>query len=114
MVWRSWGISVFLFFLIWLGVTAALPHTIILAPKGVELQWALGIACLLTAATAFLLAWYRRSHPRKVADPQTNATVLVPHVDDFFFIPMKWWTYILLGIAAVLMGAAALGIVLVD
>ena len=115
MIWRGWGISVLLLWLMWMIVFAIVGHDNSLAPHGLlkagmGLQWGVGIVCILTAASVFLLARYRKSHPRKIADPQTNATVLVSRVDDFFFIPFLWWSYILLGCAAILMVAAVLGI----
>ena len=119
MVWRGWGIWVFLFWLFWLVVLAVSKDSLgSIMPQGLtddmSFQWVLGAVCIPSAATTFLLVWYRRSHPLAIVDPESNVTVLVPRIDDLFFIPMIWWIYIQLAVAVVLLGATEFGILLVN
>lgn len=117
LIWRGWGISVFFLFLIWLGVAAGvlsgMPYFRAMNTD-MAIQWGLGFACILDAASTFLLARYRQSHPKKITDPETGTITLVARVDDFFYLRLEWWTYLLLGIAAVLIGTALAGIQLIS
>jgi hypothetical protein len=114
-IWRGWGISVFLLFLFWFAVVLVLPRNFVmlqgLVKEDAAFQWALGVTCLLDAASVLLLDRYRQSHPRKIVDAQSGAEVLVPRVDELAFIRMEWCSYALFAGAAVLMVSALLGLV---
>jgi hypothetical protein len=115
LIWRGWGLSVLLLFFVWMiAAMVALKDANVAyftaMPDIIALQWIFGIACILDAASIFLLARYRQSHPKAIADPNTGATMLVARVDDFFYLRLEWWTYLLLGLAAVLIGASLAGI----
>jgi hypothetical protein len=99
-IWRGWGISVFFFLVLWLfvaiGITIGTNHYQP-DPKVLTKEMYLGSALIiaLTAASVFAAALYRKSHPRKIIDPQTQSVMLVPHIDDFYYIPLQIWSYIL-------------------
>ncbi len=113
LIWRGWGISVILFLLLWfivaigitIGTNAYQPDPKLLNK---EMYWGAAIVFALTAGSVFAAARYRKSRPREVVDPQTNGVVLAPHIDDFYYIPLQVWTYILLAVAVIL---AALGFI---
>jgi len=112
--WRGWGLAVFWTFLFWMiaGIVLAVmagPYQPDPVKAGLEVQWGFAGMFAVHAASVFLLALYRRSHPLKVVDPATQKTVLVPHVDDFMFIRFDLWPYILLAIAAVFAVSSLLG-----
>jgi hypothetical protein len=98
--WRGWGISVLYVWVAWMLVVFG----IMIAAGSYEPDEAKAAAYAdrvfalwfaLSAASVFFLARYRERTPRKVVDPTTNQSSLVPHADDFMFIRMKYWTHIL-------------------
>ncbi len=58
-----------------------------------------GLAFALSALSVFIIARYRESRPRKVTDPATGEISLLPRIDEFMFIRMKYWTYVLVAAA---------------
>ncbi len=100
LIWRGWGISVLLFLVLWLfvaiGVTIGTnyhqPDPKLLSK---EMDWGAAIVFALAAGSVFATALYRKSHPRKIVDPQTANVTLAPHIDDFYYIPLQFWSYIL-------------------
>ena len=102
--WRGWGFFVFfgtfawIFLLIGIMIaTDSYEPDEAKAAAGTDLLFAL--AFILSAASVFLLARYRKNTPGKVVDPSTGKIHLVPHVDEFMFIRMKYWTYVLVAAA---------------
>jgi NADH:ubiquinone oxidoreductase subunit 6 (subunit J) len=101
LIWRGWGLSVILFLVLWLfaaigltiGTNAHQPDPKLLSK---EMDWGAAIVFALTAGSVFATARYRKSHPRKIVDAQTQKVALAPHVDDFYYIPLQFWSYILL------------------
>jgi hypothetical protein len=100
--WRGWGLGVFLLFAFWIFVligvvVVASPYQPDRLKAGLEVQWLFALLFLLHAASVFALALYRR---RTVADRRA---------DEFMFLRLALWPYILLAIAALFAGASALG-----
>ena len=100
--WRGWGLGVFLLFVFWMFalmgfVLTSSPYQPDPVKAGLDAQWLFAAMFLLYAASVFALAVWRR---RTVADPRA---------DDFMFIPLGLWPYILLAIAVLFAGASALG-----
>jgi hypothetical protein len=103
--WRGWGISVALLFVIWIFVVIALvvfaepyepdPHKAKLA-----VQWLFAAMFGLYALSVLAVVQYRRRHP------SAAGTLDDPHTDEFMFIRLDLWPYILLSVAAVLAGAS--------
>ena len=98
--WRGWGILVFVVTFAWIfiliGITiAAESHEPDESKAAAFTDRLFAVSLILSAATVFLLARYRDNRPGKVVDPATYETRLVPHVDEFMFIRMKYWAHIL-------------------
>jgi len=103
--WRGWGFLVFFGTFAWIflliGIMIAMDYHEPDEAKGAAVTDLLfALAFILSAASVFLLARYRENHPGKVVDPSTGEIHLVPHVDEFMFIRMKYWTYVLVACAA--------------
>ena len=101
LVWRGWGISVILLFLLWLVVATA--GSIAWAPfqpdkikASLDVQWGLAGIVLVTAASVFgVSVWRRHSAP--------------PGHDEFMYLRLEFWPYILVVLALGLGCATALG-----
>lgn len=64
--------------------------------------WPLPAALALAAIPTAIVGWAlnRGGSARRLLDPETGETVVVPRIrHSFFFIPMEWWGLILLVIA---------------
>lgn len=95
MVWSGWGIQVPLyvvlaFFLAFLG----------LAPFHLTEDLAVGVAMALTGAVAggavyFTARWLESKPGREFIDAKTNERFTVkPSAGSFFFIPTRYWAFI--------------------
>lgn len=62
-----------------------------------------GIAMLVAAGISYLFAqWLSgREQPRRLQDPVTGHEVVLQRSSSFMLIPVRYWTYIYLGIAAI-------------
>ncbi|MDE2014865.1 MAG: hypothetical protein KGJ75_18255, partial [Alphaproteobacteria bacterium] len=108
LIWRGWGIAVFFLWLLWLAgagiiVASGIPYFDGLSGD-LSMQWVVGLACIFDAGTVLLLSRYRASHPKRVSDAASGQTFLVARVDDLFYVPMRWWTWILLVLGVVQLG----------
>jgi hypothetical protein len=95
MIWRGWGILVFLCPIIWWIVLIAVSMATGIGNSkhdGFWLMLTLGLALAFSAATLWPFSRYRER--------------VAPSVDHFFFIPTKYCIYLLL-IAAVGVGGWA-------
>jgi hypothetical protein len=112
LIWRGWGASIFFIFFIWLfvvGLASAGYLQTLGGDKNAEKQWAdlwLGGTLTLTAATTFVIWRFRKTNPKKVIGPDTKDVVLVPHLDDLWYVPLQYWVVILLVGAAIFFGMA--------
>ncbi|MFB3886238.1 MAG: hypothetical protein ACE144_13515 [Thermodesulfobacteriota bacterium] len=102
--WRGWGILVFVATFGWLFILMGIviaggSHEPDAAKAAADTDRLFALSFLLSAATVFLLARYREKTPGKVVDPRTGQIHLIPHVDEFMFIRMKYWTFALLAIS---------------
>jgi hypothetical protein len=104
-IWSGWGILTVLFALI--GVVAAVMGAEAIAsglhlaqPLDSSLSIATGL--LLTAAMNHLFTqWRERGEPRVFIDEATGQRIEVrATAGSLFFIPMRYWTWIALGLAA--------------
>ncbi len=99
--WRGCGILVLIITFAWIFVligvmiaTESHDPDPIKAAAFVDRLFAM--AFLLSSASVFLLARYRENRPAKVVDPATYETHLIPHIDEFMFIRIKYWGYVLI------------------
>ncbi len=105
--WRGWGILVFFIPIVWIFIAIGImissgsyePDE---AKATADIYRLFALCLIVSAACVFFLARYRDKTPGKVVDPSTGQIHLVPHVDEFMFIRMKYWTHILVGFSVVL------------
>lgn len=98
--WRGWGILVLCVWVVWICISVGIMISAgsyepdeVKAAADTDRLFALSL--ILSAATVFFLARYREKRPGKFVDPGTFQDHLVPHTDEFMFVPMKYWTHIL-------------------
>ena len=110
--WRGWGIAVLGVWILWLLLLTWMAFTFggrqpdaVTATEAVD--WLFGLSFAMAALSVLGIDRYRHGHPRAIVDPVTGQTMLVPHLDDFMFMRLRVWVYILLA-AALGMGIASL------
>jgi hypothetical protein len=99
--WRGWGIWVFVVTIVWIFIAIGMllstgayePDE---AKAAADIDRLVALSLIVSAATVFFLARYRDNRPSQVVDSATGQTHLIPHVDEFMFIRMKYWTHILI------------------
>ena len=93
-IWSGWGILVFVIAVIGLIVGFAV------VPSE---SWAFAAGALVAAAGNFgFTQLLDRRKERTLIDPQSNQQVILRHGDSLFFIPVRYWTWIFLGLGAVM------------
>ncbi len=102
--WRGWGILVFIITFVWIfiliGIMIAAEFYEPDAVKAaVYTDRLFSLSFILSAISVLFLSRYRDRKPYEVVDPSTGKIDLVPHTDEFMFIPMKYWTYIIAAIS---------------
>jgi hypothetical protein len=105
--WRGWGILVFIitFALIFIAIGIVISsgfHEPDEAKATAYIYRLFALCLILSAVFVFFLARYRDNTSGKVVDSATGETHLVPHIDEFMFIRMKYWTHILIALSIVM------------
>ena len=100
---RGWGFSVLLLFAFWVWVLIAL--VVIISPyepdqhkAGLQTQWAFAAMFAAHALSVLGVSVYRRR------DAEMGV------VDEFLYLRLDVWPYILLAVSALFAGASALGL----
>lgn len=111
--WRGWGISVFLLFVFWIFAVIALvvfaaPYVPDRSKAMLTVQWLFAGMFALLALSVFAVVLCRRWRP-PAAEGEAD-----PHADEFMFIRLDLWPYILLCPAAVFAGTSWLGYLLFE
>lgn len=105
-IWSGWGILVVMFaaigFFLGVGIGAAIP-----AEENIQMAAGFLIAGLLSGGATMVFARSRENKPgRTFIDEQTGQRIEVrPSAGSLFFIPTRYWAFILPGIG--LLGAWA-------
>jgi hypothetical protein len=105
--WRGWGFWVYgitfgwMFILIGIMIATG-SHEQDAAKAAAFTDRLFGLSFILSALSVFLLSRYRNNTPHQKIDPSTGRVDLIPNHDEFMFIPMRYWTYLL----AVISGCA--------
>jgi len=104
--WKGWGFWVYgitfgwLFILI--GIMIAIDsHDPDAAKAAAFTDQLFGLSFMLSALSVFVLSRYRDNTPHQKIDPSTGSIDLIHNHDEFMFIPMRYWSYILAVISAV-------------
>lgn len=112
-VWSGWGLLVIVFALLGLFAGSVSAHAIVAAaplPVGTMAKLGMIIGAALSAAMIFFFARWRENQPARVfIDQATGQHIEVRQsAGSLFFIPMRFWTWIVLALSAlmVISGAA--------
>ena len=102
---RGWGFSVLLLFAFWVWVLIAL--VVIISPyepnqhrAAIQVQWAFAAMFAAHALSVLGVAIYRR---KRRGPAETGA------VDEFMYLRLDVWPFILLAVSILFAGASALG-----
>lgn len=101
-------------FLIWSGLGFVIPLSLFACVTILEAacseaitkghNWPYAVSCVFTGLIAKAVANWRVKQPNKrLQDPATGQTIIVLRNDALFFIPVKYWTPILMVAAILLM-----------
>jgi hypothetical protein len=108
LVWRGWGAIILLQFVLWVifvpiaglsafppvpGGTPADAYHRWITDKQFDDLW-IAIAGLGSALTCLAMALYRKSHPISVKDPDTGEVVIIPRIDDLWYVELQYWPLI--------------------
>ena len=106
-IWSGWGLLVPLlaFACGMAGGAAVQPLT---GERGIVVG--VGLGWLVAAGLVFLIARRLSARERVLVDPRTGQTVRLRRRDSLFFVPMRYWTWVLavLGVLALALGIAGL------
>ena len=112
--WRGWGLSVFLLFVFWIWVAIAL--VIAISPyepdrhkADIDVEWGFAALFALYAMSVWAVIAYRRQSLRRKAPPGLFTAESTLPGDEFVFVPLIYWPYILLAVMLLFAGAASLG-----
>lgn len=100
LVWQGWGITAVLFPLVFVLIMESL----IGSPLGSNLYgakiWSVPLACILSAIPVFILGNKLNKKPgRIVVDQETNEVIELKTKHTFFWVPLQYWSFIIVGIS---------------
>lgn len=106
-VWSGWGLLVIVFAMLgfFLGTAAAKEIvSLVPLPVGTQANLIFLIGGALSAAMIYFFAAWRESAPGRVLVDEISGERMEMHASagSLFFIPMRWWAWIILILCAVL------------
>jgi hypothetical protein len=60
-------------------------------------RWLIGVALIISGVCVYVLSTISRSDSRLVVDAKTGEQIRLTTKHDLFWIPMKYWSFLLLG-----------------
>ena len=116
--WKGWGISVFVLFVFWVWVGIGLlvgfsPYEPDKHKAMMDVEWAFAGLFALHALSVWAVVQYRG---RRVARAMEPSVVMAEPIllDEFMFVPLVYWPYILFAVVVLFAGAATFGYALFD
>lgn len=104
-IWKGWGILVVLIAVPLAALSSVIAGSIgtaVVGPQNADLIAPLGAAVGLAIAAIAVFALGRwMNAPVPGFDPQTGQPVYFKNRHSLFFIPMQWWSFLLLGISLI-------------
>jgi hypothetical protein len=98
-VWSGWGFLVPIFIAVSLLAVNGLGRFIDPMSNLTNSLWMLPVALLVSALLCCIFSYLFPAKTTEHIDHRTGTHVFVRRRDSFFFIPMKYWTWILTGLA---------------
>jgi hypothetical protein len=103
LIWRGFGIMVIVIAAVALFAAMAAGEALWgtpLAPDKSRLTFAIGMAAAAAGVWGFHMLLASRSSGRTVVDKETGEEIVLRPKHDLFFIPVKYWTFLLLVLGA--------------
>ncbi|QVQ53906.1 hypothetical protein J4H86_09440 [Spiractinospora alimapuensis] len=104
-IWKGWGILVVLIAVPLAALSSVIAGSIgesVVGPQNADLIAPLGgaVGLAIAAIIVFVLGRWMNA-PVPGYDPQTGQPVYFKNRHSLFFIPMQWWSFLLLGVALI-------------
>lgn len=94
-IWKGYGFAIVLFALFGLVAGASVADAI-----QTEQSWPFVAGLLLAAAANYFTAKKLESDSKRLIDPESGQEVILKRGDSLFFVPMKYWTYVIVALAS--------------
>jgi hypothetical protein len=97
-IWRGYGFAVLLFAILGIIIGGVLSDML-----GTSASWPFALGLFVGAGANHFTAKKRDADERTLVDPETGQTVVLKHGDSLFWIPMKYWTYVIGGLGLLML-----------
>ena len=101
-IWKGYGLLAVLFAILGLIIGG-----LIGAAFETDRVWPITVGLLLAAAANHFTAKKLDSQAKIVIDPETGQQILLKRGDSLFFIPLKYWTYVIAALAVMFLFVTA-------
>ncbi len=100
LIWKGWGIGAFIIPLAFALVMEFLADSCLGAGYYKAANWPFPLALLLSSIPLFILGFRLNKKPgRLVVDTKTNEKIELKTTHSLFWIPMQYWSLIIIGIS---------------
>jgi hypothetical protein len=96
-IWKGYGLLVAVYAIVGFVSGVLFSNAI-----GTDHTWPVALSLSLAAAANYFTAKKFESKSKILIDPETGQQVILENDNSLFFIPMKYWTYIIAGFALLL------------
>ena len=93
-IWKGYGVMVLVYTVVGLFIGAMLSDA-----AQTEHAWPFAVGLFIAAAGNFYTASKLEGNDRLVVDPETGEKLLLKRGDSLFFVPMKYWTWVMVALA---------------
>ena len=99
-IWSGYGFAVVFFALIGLVIGRVLGDML-----DINAAWPLALGLFIGAALNHFTALKLDKKEKTLIDPETGQHVVFKRGDSLFWIPMKYWTYVIAALAVIMLVA---------
>ena len=100
-IWKGYGFAVVLFAILGLIIGGILSDML-----GTSGSWPFALGLFVGAGTNHFVATKLDTDERTLVDPETGQTVVLKRGDSLFWVPMKYWTYVIGGLGVLMLFAS--------
>ncbi len=104
-IWQGWGLLVILAYIVAVWITNSMVMPLLPDSEWLGEDANLWVSALVAGAICFWLGGFLKRRPRRIKDPVSGDVVEINRTDTLFFVPIRLWSILYVGLALMMFSA---------